>query len=691
MNEKISKNGKKTDRFSKKRRIGGVKSPYGSHDEFDEMVPPAVAIGEMEKALRNIQVKLEQDHYGTISSPRHPKNNKKSKNSVSAKNDYLFVLGMIVFVILFAMFWIGEKGFSLRSPMIAQKVKVVTKKSEASPVMNLGKNNTAVDITKNLQSAQANELSQLTKLPESTHSIESVSFYTTSYHLPTSQPSTIPVNAHDNASVDVGADSLPPSLAPHSFPLATQSQQDVSLKQHEAEKLLAESIRVLSTNPKDSMFFVLKSLRFFEEIGVEAPSQARWVLNQSMVSQNLGMALNGFQGGIDTMTSSEDGQWLLMSDCDGRVWLWDLHLYDQPASGFHLDTVSEGIAQLRFTPSLNLAVAITKQGALRFWDLSLDQPGDCPIIWTVPRFPYSHVVISKDGHWMAGIGAEKNNNNSYRNPSNSSETTGMVHLFDLNKIAAARMVVAPTQFKAHEKTIRSLLISDDSHWLISGSDDRTIRLLNLRATIPGQEQFVLRGHDFEIDCMTVSPDGQWLVSGGRDTELRLWNLRDPKTLSHPLLLADVPGGFSMLKFSSDGMYLAAGSYDKRICIWKFNGIQKPRPVHLLVGHQALVSNLQFMKKGDSLVSQSSDGEVRIWNLASEVPSDRVVVFKNSETLPFSSVLLSEDERWLILGHPVSGTVVSRAFPQTGLKLWPLKFDEMLPCAILYAKHCQTKL
>jgi WD40 repeat protein len=68
--------------------------------------------------------------------------------------------------------------------------------------------------------------------------------------------------------------------------------------------------------------------------------------------------------------------------------------------------------------------------------------------------------------------------------------------------------------------VRALAFSPDSNTLASGSEDRTIRLWNLRQ--PRTNPVVLKGHEGGIASVAFSPDGRFLASGGDDGTVRLW-------------------------------------------------------------------------------------------------------------------------------------------------------------------------
>ena len=69
-----------------------------------------------------------------------------------------------------------------------------------------------------------------------------------------------------------------------------------------------------------------------------------------------------------------------------------------------------------------------------------------------------------------------------------------------------------------------MAFSPDGAWLVSGSDDQTVRLWQM--SDPTAEPLVLRGHEDWVLTVVFSPDGAWLASGSADQTVRLWQMTD---------------------------------------------------------------------------------------------------------------------------------------------------------------------
>lgn len=63
--------------------------------------------------------------------------------------------------------------------------------------------------------------------------------------------------------------------------------------------------------------------------------------------------------------------------------------------------------------------------------------------------------------------------------------------------------------------------------LISGSDDRTVRVWDLKSM---EELCVLRGHDDKIWDLAVTADGETIYSASGDYTIRRWDTRPLRDL-----------------------------------------------------------------------------------------------------------------------------------------------------------------
>ena len=74
--------------------------------------------------------------------------------------------------------------------------------------------------------------------------------------------------------------------------------------------------------------------------------------------------------------------------------------------------------------------------------------------------------------------------------------------------------------KGHEGWVTTVAFSPDDKWIVSGGEDKTIRIWDSHT---GKQIRVFEGHSAALSSVAVCPDGKKIVSGGRDLTLKIWN------------------------------------------------------------------------------------------------------------------------------------------------------------------------
>ncbi|KKR67263.1 MAG: NWD2 protein [Candidatus Uhrbacteria bacterium GW2011_GWE2_40_58] len=84
------------------------------------------------------------------------------------------------------------------------------------------------------------------------------------------------------------------------------------------------------------------------------------------------------------------------------------------------------------------------------------------------------------------------------------------------------MIPDPVQklFRGHTNWVFSVAISSDKKWIVSGSEDCTIKVWNVKTE---ECMRTLEGHRNRVYSVVFSPDGKWIVSGSYDKTIKIWN------------------------------------------------------------------------------------------------------------------------------------------------------------------------
>jgi WD40 repeat protein len=211
------------------------------------------------------------------------------------------------------------------------------------------------------------------------------------------------------------------------------------------------------------------------------------------------------------------------------------------------------------------------------------------------------------------------------------------------QIALAEPTPSPQGFRltntltVHTGAVYAIAISPDGNTFVSASEDKTIKLWDLRS---GELLRTFSGHNAEVVTVAISRDGQTLASGSRDKTVKLWNFNTGeliRTLNHPNWVQSVA-------FSPDGQMLAAGNRDKTVFVWN---VKTGKMLCDFKGHSADVESVAISSDGMLLGSGSRDKTIRVINLQTE----RRVHTLAQHTNEVDSITMSPDGQTLISGGP----------------------------------------
>lgn len=201
---------------------------------------------------------------------------------------------------------------------------------------------------------------------------------------------------------------------------------------------------------------------------------------------------------------------------------------------------------------------------------------------------------------------------------------------------------------AHEQGVWAIAISPDGKYIVSGSDDQTLRLWDLQGNPIGKP---FQGHEQAVRAVAFSPDGKQIISGSADQTLRLWDLQG-NPIGEPFQGHEQ--GIWSVAFSPDGEKIVSGGDDQTLRLWDLLGNQIGEPFQ---GHENWIWAVAFSPDGNQIVSGSNDQTLRLWNLQG-----------NQIGAPFRG---HEHGVWAIAFSPDGKYIISGSSDQT-LQLWDLQ-------------------
>ena len=83
-----------------------------------------------------------------------------------------------------------------------------------------------------------------------------------------------------------------------------------------------------------------------------------------------------------------------------------------------------------------------------------------------------------------------------------------------------------TVIQGHTGYVKSIAVTSDKKFVVSGSADKTVRIWNV---LDKRQESVLEGHTDSVLSVAVTCDNKFVVSGSADKTVRVWNFFE-KTL-----------------------------------------------------------------------------------------------------------------------------------------------------------------
>ncbi|EIN05908.1 hypothetical protein PUNSTDRAFT_74221, partial [Punctularia strigosozonata HHB-11173 SS5] len=167
--------------------------------------------------------------------------------------------------------------------------------------------------------------------------------------------------------------------------------------------------------------------------------------------------------------------------------------------------------------------------------------------------------------------------------------------------------------QGHRYGTRSVQFSHDGKWIVSGSDDNTVRMWDAESGQAVGKPF--EGHTGPVYSVAFSSDGRHIISASADNTIRMWDTAYGKAIGEPF--RGHTDAVNSVAFSprADDPRAVSGSADKTICLWDTStGKMLGEPME---GHTGVVRSVGFSPDGTRLVSGSQDHTIRIWDAQSQ--------------------------------------------------------------------------
>mmetsp|Transcript_15181 Transcript_15181/g.30848 ORF Transcript_15181/g.30848 Transcript_15181/m.30848 type:complete len:619 (-) Transcript_15181:228-2084(-) len=219
----------------------------------------------------------------------------------------------------------------------------------------------------------------------------------------------------------------------------------------------------------------------------------------------------------------------------------------------------------------------------------------------------------------------------------SGSEDGTVRLWSVHPTLRTALVA----FRGHNYPVWSCQFSALGYYFASGSHDRTARVWCTERVAPLR---VLAGHLADVDCVRWHPNCNYLATGSSDRTCRLWDVRTGDCVR---VLSSLGNSVQSIDFCPLGRSIAVADADGAIQIID---IAEGRTLQTFRGHSGCVWSLAYSREtGNVLASGGADGSVQIWAKVGKANGEDPIVCYRTKKTPVQLVKFTPKNLLLAVG------------------------------------------
>ncbi len=295
-----------------------------------------------------------------------------------------------------------------------------------------------------------------------------------------------------------------------------------------------------------------------------------WSVEEGMLKQTY----RGHNAWVNSVAVSCNGAFATSASDDHSLKVWDLKA---GMDTFSFKGHKGRIRGIVVSPDGNQAVSTSNDRRLRCWDLNERRQ--------------SNIILGRS-HWPIAHGSREQD-------LLSAAGDATIEMINLDTMKQART------FIGHTERIRALTVTNDGEYLVSASDDKTIKIWDLQKG-KVKKTIAIQGRHW-VRALAVTPNSNYVVSGADGLTIKVWDFHQGTEYqsfrghgARPNSLAAFP----------DSERILSGADDCTIKVWT---IGRETADFTLTGHTDRINGVAILSQTRA-ISCSDDHTLRVWDL-----------------------------------------------------------------------------
>ena len=316
-----------------------------------------------------------------------------------------------------------------------------------------------------------------------------------------------------------------------------------------------------------------------------------------------------YESVVWSVAFSPDGRWLVSTHGDGSILIWDVANRELEAN---LRQHSGGVRGIAFSQGGKRLATASEDHSVILWEAA---SGRKEAVFREHQTRVAAVAFSSDGRWM--VSADQSAILIRRDlgrdqaplkivPSRadaayfvaiSPDDRFLVTSFSIYNAETGAAVVP----HGHWRNVYSAAFSDQGRLLIGVTDHGEVVMLE---TATWREVARQKWTESPLVSMSISPDGKYLVTGEDDRKVRLGTINPLQQIG---VIGEHRARVKAVAFSPDGKHVASAGDDKMVALWD---VSRRKLVTTIGTHTSPIYALAFSPDGQQLITGEHDRSVR---------------------------------------------------------------------------------